>query len=245
MARKTREKEDIERQLVEQISFLVASSRSYDQGHHAEAKRIATILRILFHETRKCRSLLGQLRLRDISWLDNSSDYDPENQASYVGLMSIRFEAGRIPWLIPRDTPESSNNTIDFDKWWSHPVIVAVAGPKKTYFSRQNIILNVADTDGGAHVDPELEDVYEELSRKNSVGYTAIKDGSRYPMLYPELPCLRQIAHEVLITLEHLAPRYFETPYPGILTTGPYGASLELGPESEVMVEIYVREKGA
>lgn len=103
--------------------------------------------------------------------------------------MSIRFEAGRIPWLIPRGTPDGSRNEIDFDKWWSHPVIVAVAGANKTYFSRQNIILNVADTDGGAHVDPELEDIYEELSRKNSVGYTAIKDGTSYPMLYPELPC--------------------------------------------------------
>lgn len=84
MARKTREIEDLQRQLKEQLTFLIASSRSYDQGHHAEAKRIATILRILFHETRKCRSLLGQLRLRNIDWLDTSSAYDPENQASYV-----------------------------------------------------------------------------------------------------------------------------------------------------------------
>lgn len=245
MARKTREIEDLQRQLGEQLTFLIASSRSYDQGNHAEAKRIATILRILFHETRKCRSLLGQLRLRNNDWLDTSAAYDPENQASHVGIMSIRFEAGRIPWLIPRGTPDGSSKVIDFDKWWSHPVIVAVAGPKKTYFSRQNVILNVADTDGGAHVDPELEDVYEELSRKNSVGYTAIKDGTRHPMLYPELPCLRQIAHEVLLTLEQHAPQYFESPYPGILSTDPYGSSLEIGSESDVQVEIYVKEKGA
>lgn len=245
MGRKTRDKEDIERQLVEQISFLIASSQSYDQGYHAEAKRIASILRILFHETRKSRSLLGQLRLRNIDWLDSSSAYDPDNQASYVGLMSIRFDSSRIPWLIPRGTPEGTTTKTDFDKWWSHPVIVAVAGIRKTYFSRQNIILNVADTDGGAHVDPELEDVYEELSRKNSVGYTAIKNGTRYPMLYPELPCLRQIAHEVLLSLGQAAPQYFLTPYSGTVSNEPYGASVQVSEEGDVQVEIYVREKGA
>ena len=37
-------------------------------------------------------------------------------------------------------------------------------------FSRKNLILNVADTDGGTHVDPELDEKYMAFSRKNSLG---------------------------------------------------------------------------
>lgn len=243
MAKQPRDLDDLRRQLYEQIGFLIRSAKAYDEGEYAEAKRMATILRLLFHETRKSKSLLGQLRLREIEWLDTASKYDPENQASYVGLLSIKFEAGRIPWLTPHGTPEQSSK-IDFNKWWSHPIIVAVATAEKTFFSRQNIILNVADTDGGAHVDPELEEIYQELSRKNSVGYTAIVNGKKYPMLYPELPCLRQVSHEVLLTLQEIIPQVYPSHYPAVIPTTPYGVSIEHAEGGDVGVEIYFRERG-
>lgn len=238
-------KSEIEKQLRHQISFLISSCKLYDEGCHAEAKRLATSLRILFHETRKSKSLLGQLRLKNISWLDSSSPYDPENQVSHVGLTKIKFTPGRIPCLIPKGLPQKKVR-IEFNKWWSNPVIVAVAGIDKIFFSRQNIVLNVADTDGGAHVDPEIEDVYNEISRKNGVGFNAIVDSTKYPMLYPEMPCLRQIAHEVLLSLFENAPYYFEQKYNEEIPFIPFGPVVDdSDPSVKIIVKIYIRKKGA
>lgn len=246
MARVRQSRTEIENQLKEQIGFLITSCRLYDDGRHAEAKRLANTLRILLHETRKSRSLLGQLHLRDISWVDTAGSYDPENLVSHVGLVSIRFDepSGRVPWLIPKGTPTGELKKIEFNKWWSHPVIVAVASAEKRFFSRQYLVLNVANTDGGSHVDPDLEEVFAELSRKNIVGFTAIKGGRKYPMLYPEMPCLRQIAHEVLLTLQRKAPNYFNEPYDSEIKKEPYGISVEHGSLAEPSsFEIHVRQK--
>lgn len=44
--------------LAEQVYFLQKSIEEYDSGVIIEAKRIATILRILFHHTNKSKALL-------------------------------------------------------------------------------------------------------------------------------------------------------------------------------------------
>ncbi len=246
MSRVKQSKSELKQQLKDQIGFLAASCKLYDEGRHVEAKRISTSLRILFHDTRASKPLLGQLRLRNISWINTASRYDPDSLVSFVGLVSVKFAIGRIPRLIPKGLREDEDiNKQEFNKWWSHPVIVAVTGAEKTFFSRLNLVLNVANTDGGAHVDPNLEGEYIELSRKNSVGYTAIANGKEYPMLNPELPCLRQIAHEVLLTLLEIAPEYFENPYDQQIKIIPYGTKIDSDPSSEVGFSISVRQHGA
>ena len=77
---------------------------------------------------------------------------------------------------------------------------------------RRDLILNVADTDGGGHVDPELDELYYAFSKKNSLGWmfangdiTKAFDGR------PELVCMRQIAYEVLLTLKDEVPHIFPT----------------------------------
>ena len=243
MPRIRQSKSELEQHLKDQISFLIASCKSYDEGHHVEARRIATSLRILLHDTWKSKSLLGQLRLRNILWIDTASRYDKDSLVSFVGLISVKFESGRIPRLVPRGLKDDEEiRKQEFNKWWSHPVIVAVTKPDKTFFSRQNLILNVANTDGGAHVDPDLEGEYIELSRKNSVGYSATVNGKKYPMLNPELPCLRQIAHEALLTLLEVDSNYFESPYDSQIKLIPYGKEIESDPSPEVGFEISVRE---
>ena len=69
-------------------------------------------------------------------------------------------------------------------------------------FCRRDLILNVADTDGGAHVDPYLDEAYMGLSRKNSLGWIFFNGNIEEAFRgRPELACMRQIAEEVLITL--------------------------------------------
>lgn len=248
MGRIRQSRKELELQLKHQICFLIASCQSYDQGKHPEAKRIATILRTLFHRTKTCNPLLGQLQLMNIHWFNSAPPYDPENMVSHIGLTSVRFTSGRVPCLIPKGAKEKESEqqeypTLDFNQWWTRSVVVAVAGVEKRYYSRQNLVLNVAETDGGAHVDERLDETYNELSRLNGLGLNAIIKGKKYPLLYPELPCLRQIGHEVLLTLKRRAPNLFDESYDDQIVFVPYGQEID-DPSAEIAIEICAR-KGA
>ncbi|MFZ5723957.1 MAG: hypothetical protein ACOY33_09910 [Pseudomonadota bacterium] len=86
-----------------------------------------------------------------------------------------------------------------FEEWWNNPVLKTM--PTK-YFSRREIVTYVADCDGGAHVDPALDEAYMKLSRGNALGHRMLYGSVELPMAGPELACIRQIAHEVLETLK-------------------------------------------
>lgn len=246
MAKIVQPKADLEKQLSEQIGFLITSCGLYDDGQHTEAKRLANTLRILFNETKKSRSLLGQLYLRDIQWIDTVDPYDPDNLVSHFGLFSIQIDepSGRIPWLIPKGTPKGKLVKSKFNKWWLDHVVIANNSVNQIYFSRKKLILEVANTHGGAHVDPELDKVYAILSRGNALGITAVKSGKRYPLLSPELPCLRQIAHEVLLTLQEKVPSLFNSTYSSEIKKKPYGEVVKNGTQTDPFsIEIYIRPK--
>ena len=51
--------------LNEQMGFLRRSAEHYDGGDFSEAKRLATTLRVLLHDSEKSKSLLTQLSVKD------------------------------------------------------------------------------------------------------------------------------------------------------------------------------------
>ncbi|MGE5496483.1 MAG: hypothetical protein ACM3Q2_00310 [Syntrophothermus sp.] len=233
---------ELKTHLNEQITFLVQSASSYDNGQVFEAKRMAHSLRLLLHDTRHSKALLSQLKMKDIKWLDTASKYQKDNLVSHVGLISIRFDNlhGRIPWLVPKGLPDAQCPKIDFDKWWTSPVIIASSNYKKRYFSRQNLVLNLANTDGGSHIDPEIEVDFYELSRNNSIGFVAVAGKSEYPLLNPEFPSIRQITHELLLSIKDNIKDIIPDSYNDKITISPYGQSQEEGPQQEYGVKIRV-----
>lgn len=50
------------------------SANDFDQGEEIEAKRMATTLRILLHDTKNCKSLLGLLDMKSMSFYDTSME---------------------------------------------------------------------------------------------------------------------------------------------------------------------------
>ena len=204
-------------QLKDQIGFLISSCNLFDQGKKQEAKRIAAHLRILFHDTRMSKSLLSQLGLESIRYLNTAEPYDPANLVSHVGLVSFKFDcpSGRRAWIVPRGNPEKlpAKAMLPFPKWWNMIVIVAKGNKKDIAFSRRELVLHVANTDGGSHVDDTLDEKYMALSRWNAVGIATIQDGIEKPIDNPVFACIRQIAHEVLSTLQNEHPASFERPY--------------------------------
>jgi hypothetical protein len=98
-----------------------------------------------------------------------------------------------------------------FPHWWNDEIVRDKQGNS---FSRRDLVLHVADTDGGAHVDPALEARYMAFSRKNSVGWQFRPDGAEWRAIpRAHVACIRQITHEVLMTLSREAPWAFKVPY--------------------------------
>ena len=110
--------------------------------------------------------------------------------------------------IAPLDNLSSAfgNRLIKFNDWWDQPVI---RDNNDTIFTRKDIVLNVADTDGGSHVDPGLTTEYTELTVNNSMGWWAIENNNKTGIAAPHLPSIRQICHEVLCSLAYSHPEAF------------------------------------
>jgi hypothetical protein len=200
--------------LGEQVAFLRSSCAAFDRGDLKEAKRIATALRVLLHNPpggrNPSRSLLSQYGTA-FSWrfADSAFPFNPRNALNHHGLVSIRLEttetggSARFAPLcetLRAGTIGAVYPSVAFHAWWSM-AIVFKDSPGET-FTRSAIVRTMADQDGGAHVDGELDASYAALTKENSLGWKLHVGEQPAPWdTNPAPASVRQIAHEVLVTL--------------------------------------------
>lgn len=67
---------DFKAHLSRQLTFLWRSCEAYDEGHTDEAVRIASVIRVLIHDTPKSTSLLNHLGALGISLSSTVSSLD-------------------------------------------------------------------------------------------------------------------------------------------------------------------------
>ncbi len=189
--------------LKNQITFLKLSAISYDKGFEDEAKRLAVVIRVLVHDTGKSTSLLALLDRKNIYFYDSALSYRHQSPLPYTGLTMIRVSSGEARHIAPLDggaPTRDRNRKRTFNIWWENMFVIR--DMKGNIFTRKELVLNTADTDGGAHIDPALDEAYASLTRFNSIGWKLFKkdieDDFRNS---PASPSVRQIAHEVLKTL--------------------------------------------
>lgn len=158
-----RSEQDLYNELEEQIYFLESSIINFDQGHFEEAKRIATTLRVLLHDTPSSRSLLQQIGVKDKLWFfDVARYYDGRNLLSDDLLLNI---------LAPRLSITDKTPAKHFKEWWEQQVVMSTGGMNPTTYTRKQLVLFLANQDGGAHVDPEINKEYYEITRNNKYGW--------------------------------------------------------------------------
>lgn len=190
---------ELEGHLEEQLRFLEASATSFDSGFEGEAKRLALAIRVLVHETKVSHSLLGQLGLLNARFCDSALENHPKNAGTYMGLVFMEFGGSRVRYVaMLDDVPPGEIAWVDFNAWWERTVFI---DKDHRALTRRDLVLAVANQDGGGHVDPALDEVYANLSRHNSMAWFAHEGVTQRPMEGPELAAVRQIAHEVLKTL--------------------------------------------
>lgn len=207
--RVARPKGELERELRDQLALLEHACSSFDGGLEAVGRHLAMSLRVLLHEHGNSRALLEQLGLRTGRFVDSAGGIDPRNllpQCNLVILEGTASEGRYVPLVAGGDFTVFSR-LVPFEVWWNEHVLRDGQG---RLFNRRTLVGHVADTDGGAHVDPELEEGYMALSRSNSLGWTFQSADVLEPFRRrPELACMRQIAEEVLLTLRRRHPKAF------------------------------------
>lgn len=207
--------DQLEAQLIEQLGFLQRSCDSFDRGHFAEAKRLAVAIRILLHDTRTSHSLLGQLGKRGVDFYDTLTPLTGVSLIPEMGLIVQHLSKAGAEYVAPLDNSATAKTT-PFEEWWAGTICRM---PDGTVVSRSSLVLTASNQDGGAHVDPSLDELYHRLVHENALGYLVDAEGlPSAPMGDPTKAALRQIAHEVLKTL---VPNYGKSFLPtGMMISG-------------------------
>ncbi len=199
-------KEELQQHLRDTVQALELSAHAFDdEGFEGEGKRLAAAIRVLVHDTKSSKSLLGQLGQKTIHFYDASMPRHPKIITTYNGLaaMSLTPQGATYVALLDDLPPDNPPRWINFDEWWNMVTFIDKNGSET---SRRDLILAVANKDGGAHVDPVLDDKYANLSRGNSLAWRFSGPRGDAPLEGPEKAAVRQIAHEVLKSLNPAMP---------------------------------------
>jgi hypothetical protein len=150
--------------LARQLRFIEHSCGVYDEGYADEAIQIAVRIRVILHPGgKKSRSLLQHLHSGRILLL-TTSEGAPERDdlIHYDGLASFRASSdGKSvsSFYGPGEDNALYRDYINADRWWKQIVLYAEGTP----YSRRDIVLGVAEQEGGAHVAAAPSDQYEKL----------------------------------------------------------------------------------
>ncbi|MFC4735166.1 hypothetical protein ACFO4L_01090 [Bacillus daqingensis] len=183
---------------------LKRSANLFDQGEIDEFSQMALSLRILLHDALKSCSALYQLDLENRQFID-SAIHEYENSNMLIDDEPLFYKTIEIDGvkLFPNCTDDSlklSEQKKIFSDWFHQKVLQLETGGK---YTRKGLILEVANKVGGAHEDATLSNKYRRLTREEGLGETfARNDGPAQPVLENEAFTIRQIAYEVIKTLE-------------------------------------------
>jgi hypothetical protein len=186
---------DLEIALNEQLKILKRDVNGFDGGEDFLAKDIALRIRVLLHHSKSSKALLYQLGLlEEKEFYDTAlAPFTQENKIGFHGLICFGDSIkGAVPFL--DDAPNSK--LVKFEAWWNQPVFWSSENKSMT---RKDLVLTMANQDGGAHFDPSVNEAYHKLSTGESFGLKEMKNDKYIERL--ERVAIRQIGHEVLKSL--------------------------------------------
>lgn len=200
------------RLLSSHLGFLKRSSWLFDQGHEDEALRIATTLRVLFHDTNHSTSLLTHMGMRsstDLMLGTRRQHTDASWWRDFVGTrIDISSPEPMRAFAICGTREYTARPVAD---WWDGEVLFTY---DEYACTRKSVATAIANRDGGAHVDARLQEFYRRLiAHSEGLGL----DGSGLKWSGPppfdtsviqyarnvHLVLMRVFAHEVLSTSSH------------------------------------------
>ncbi|WP_056310714.1 hypothetical protein [Microbacterium sp. Leaf159] len=138
----------------ENLGFLAKSAKAFDCGDHAEALRMATAIRTLSYDEGRGSSILMQMGAKSgMQWrsfyIPFASEMPPGTHAFGSSLHGLAFGEGGSMFLMPLDFGPDGRK-VSYEDWWAgEPVVQFSDG----HVTRKQLVLGLANQDGGAHVD--------------------------------------------------------------------------------------------
>ena len=188
---------DPRRKLSEQLQHLTNSCASYDSGHKSEAIRIATVVRVLLHDTISSTSLLSHLNAKGVLLLSTITGKPDPAMKYFHGMGMAREHSDGQRELIP-SFALPLRSSIPAESWWNETVFILETGEVLT---RKSIVLAAANQDGGAHVDLNVNARYRALATDGAAGTYMRDSGAGYvsaSAIDAHLVALRQMGYELL-----------------------------------------------
>lgn len=147
--------------LREQMGFLHASLRTFYEGNFAESVRIATTIRVLVHETGRSKSLLQQARPNglELPILDHVRERT-EHEEILSFAVSVRLGSPVAPAV---DLGSTHYSLSSVGAWWNRTVFTFPKFGTQLVYRRKQVILILANKEGGAHVDENEDQDYKRL----------------------------------------------------------------------------------
>ena len=173
-----------------QYQLLVQLGAGFDAGHPVLGLPLATAIRVLIHETQGSHALLVQSGERDrMRFLDSARPLNPANLIlMHCGLAMLEMKMGAggrwVPHLVVSAPPPGVRNSWErFEAWWTGSVVVRDSNG--VTWTRSQLVLDAANKEGGAHVDPQRPEDLKALEDENSMGMTfsdpIVGDGQPQP----------------------------------------------------------------
>jgi len=203
----TEVEKDFKDRLKELVGFLEKSTASYDGGFPGEARRLAAVIQIIVRDDEGSRSLLSAMGVKDkFFFYDESPDYNPKIGLPMSGLAIVTIGKTSHRYVPRLGGSPALRKKATFDIWWNRNVYIDES--KNINLSRKAIVLGVANSPVGS-ANHELAGAFEALTGKKTVDQAEVVNESDSDMIAVMLASVRQIAHELLISLKAQLPELF------------------------------------
>ncbi|WHQ52996.1 hypothetical protein M1852_15730 (plasmid) [Lactiplantibacillus plantarum] len=208
MSRQKRSIKENNDKLKVQLELLRSYTEHFDSGMIHMALPMATQVRVLMHQTNNSSSLLHQLDLENKLklWHSPNSSFSPHNLLTTWDLLTMSIGSEGASYLplgskeVFNRRPDDSNNIrpeifLPLELWWNQIVF----SQQSDYVSRKDIVLFIANKDGGSHVDEEKWPI-DNYKESQLLGFYNQNGDS--PDGNPLYAAMRQIVEEILVSFE-------------------------------------------
>ena len=186
---------------IEQLNFLNSAAQLYDKGNRSAIKMATPPLRTLFY-----KQSYGDILINLIPEVNKKQFLSTcafgNKPIIYSGSVFNAFVNGKCIYLPScYETEPMAGHFISFEHWWNGRILIA----SNVSFTRRDLVRFVANKDGGAHIDPELDQTYYNL--KNNIYSWQLTRMGNFPNIPFEelhLALLRQLVHETLMSFKKM-----------------------------------------
>jgi len=167
--------------LEEQRHLLGKSVKEFASGDFAEAVRVAIAIRVLLHETGSCKPLLGQLtpnylqlEILDSKPVERDEKLPIGTHKTVVMSVPISLKISEQGVFLNPELDSEFFAPSILGKWWNRPSLIL---PGIGGLNRREIVLGLADKEGGANVDVNLSPRYRQLIESKQFQLRWSKEG--------------------------------------------------------------------